>query len=200
MRRLESDSGRIVERDDQIIYENFVFYSMIGIERLDWSPIGELKFCWLERTFEDLEISKVDRFCYDSWVLGYFNGDLLQLRIELSMMHLVPMLLIPINEVSCHSLHIGFLDALIQLLFYAILANISSARPREIIGNTITISYGAFFEGRNTLFVALFGNTAVDEYRSLDKKGIILRDFEKAYDYIMGVDRLLFIYSYDQQV
>ena len=42
------------------------FSTVIGIERLDWSPIGELKYFWLEGPFEDLEISKVKRFicCY----------------------------------------------------------------------------------------------------------------------------------------
>ncbi|XP_028084934.1 uncharacterized protein LOC114286053 [Camellia sinensis] len=68
---------------------------------------------------------------------------------------------------------------------YKILDKVLSKRIRDVLGETISPSLGAFVHRRQILDVVLVANEIVDEYRLLHKEGLIFKvDFEKAYDYV----------------
>ena len=68
---------------------------------------------------------------------------------------------------------------------YKIIAKVLSRRLRQVLGDTISESQGAFVSGRQILDVALIANEVVEDYRSSRKSGFIFKiDFEKAYDHV----------------
>ena len=68
---------------------------------------------------------------------------------------------------------------------YKILAKVLSLRLKEVLGETIDSSQGAFVQGRQILDLVLIANEVVEEYRVKKKEGIVFKiDFEKAYDHV----------------
>ncbi|XP_028073850.1 uncharacterized protein LOC114276257 [Camellia sinensis] len=68
---------------------------------------------------------------------------------------------------------------------YKILRKVLSKRIRDVLGETISASQGAFVHGRQILDVVLVANEVVEEYRALHKEGVVFKvDFEKAYDHV----------------
>ena len=68
---------------------------------------------------------------------------------------------------------------------YKILAKVLANRLKEVLGDTISTTQGAFVKDRQILDVVLVANEAVEEYQSKKKNGLVCKvDFEKAYDHI----------------
>ena len=68
---------------------------------------------------------------------------------------------------------------------YKIIAKVLSRRLRDVLGDTISESQGAFVSRRQILDVALIANEVVEEYRSSRKSRVLFKiDFEKVYDHV----------------
>ena len=66
---------------------------------------------------------------------------------------------------------------------YKIIAKVLAKQLQAVLGETISISQGAFVAGTQILDVALVANEVVEDYRRRKKKGLVFKiDFEKAYD------------------
>ena len=65
---------------------------------------------------------------------------------------------------------------------YKIIAKVWAKRLQAILGETISISQGAFVAGRQILDVALVANEVVEDYRRKKQSLVFKIDFEKAYD------------------
>ena len=68
---------------------------------------------------------------------------------------------------------------------YKVISKVLASRLREVLGNTISQSQGAFVQKRQILDAVLVANEVVEEVRKQKRKGLVFKiDFEKAYDHV----------------
>ncbi|KAI5356417.1 hypothetical protein L3X38_009312 [Prunus dulcis] len=66
-----------------------------------------------------------------------------------------------------------------------VISKVLASRLREVLGNTISQSQGAFVQKRQILDAVLVANEVVEEVRKQNRKGLVFKiDFEKAYDHV----------------
>ena len=202
-----------MDKKEKIINEIVLFFKnlyssvdrdIIGFEGVDWKQIDESMVDWLQRPFDEAEI-KTAAFESDGnkapgpngFPLAVFQShwdvvkkDLLKVFKEFYHIGIINgatnetyICLIP-KKTNSSKLGdfrpISFVTSL-----YKIIVKVLSRRLREVMGDTISQSQGAFVFGRQILDVVLIANEAVEDYRSSRRKGFIFKiDFEKAYDHV----------------
>ena len=68
---------------------------------------------------------------------------------------------------------------------YKIIAKVLLGRLRRVLNGTISLSQGAFVEGRQILDAVLIANEVVEEKKRSGEEGVVFKiDFEKAYDHV----------------
>lgn len=66
---------------------------------------------------------------------------------------------------------------------YKVIAKVLAWRLREVLGNTISCTQGAFVKDRQILGSVLVANEMVEEIRKKKMQGLVFKiDFHKAYD------------------
>ena len=213
MTKIEKDNGEIVDNKEEIVNEIVMFFKrlyssvnrdVIGFEGVDWKQIDESMADWLQRPFEEMEIKTALFECDgnkapgpDDFLLALFQTqwevvkkDLMKVFQEFYDTGIINgtvnetyICLLPKKTNSSKIWDFRLISLVTSL--YKIIAKVLSRRMREVLGDTISESQGAFVLGRQILDVALIANEVVEDYKSLRKSGFIFKiDFEKAYDHV----------------
>ena len=208
--KIELDNGEVMMREEDIVREIVDFFErpysdeasqILGFDGVEWNGIDTFLSEWLERPFTEEEIREAVFQCDGSKAPG-LNGysmavfqsqwDIVRIDIlkvfdkfyrsgiinELS--NETYIYLIPKKFNSCRIRDFRPINLMTSL--YKIIAKVWAKRLQAILGETISISQGAFVAGRQILDVALVANEVVEDYRRKKQSLVFKIDFEKAYD------------------
>ena len=213
IKSLVTEDGENLSGSDDISEEILKFFRRLytkpernswKIEGLDWCPISAQSVEWLDRPFLEEEVCyavfqlnrdkasspdgftmalyqecwdvikedvmKVFQEFYSSWIINQStNANFIALVPKKSQSHKVS----------------DFRPISLVTSLYKIIAKVLSRRLRKVIHEMISISQGAFVEGRQILDAVLIANEMVDEKRRSGEEGIVFKiNFEKAYDHV----------------
>ncbi|VVA31869.1 Hypothetical predicted protein, partial [Prunus dulcis] len=175
-----------------------------GVDGLNWCPISQTEADWLERPFELEEVQKAVFDCGkdkspgpDGFSMSFFQscwevvkGDLMKVMQDFFQSGIVNgvtnetfICLIPKKANSVKVTDFRPISLVTSL--YKVISKVLASRLREVLGNTISQSQGAFVQKRQILDAVLVANEVVEEVRKQNRKGLVFKiDFEKAYDHV----------------
>ncbi|CAL9004181.1 unnamed protein product, partial [Prunus brigantina] len=158
---------------------------------LNWCPISQEEADWLERPFEPEEVQKAVFDCGkdkspgpDGFSMSFFQscwevvkGDLMKVMQDFFQNGIVNgitnetfICLIPKKANSVKVTDYRPISLVSSL--YKVIAKVLASRLREVLGNTISQSQGAFVKKRQILDAVLVANEVVEEVRKQKRKGL----------------------------
>ena len=211
--RLEREDGTVLEDKQEIEEEITSFYETLfkenneitwSLQGLQWDAITRDKAEWLERRFgvEEIRVAVFNcdkdkspgsdgytmAFYQDCWdiisedLVRFFEKFFTRGVVNSTMNHTI-LCLIPKKVESKYVKDFKPINLVSSV--YKILTKVLTNRLRKVIGDTISLSQGAFIKDRQILDVVLVANEVVEEYRAKKKQGLVFKvDFEKAYDHV----------------